>query len=258
MTLRAWSSSCGRVDVIVEESTVGFCGTGLKVWSAAEYLSELICMCPALVHGRRVLELGAGCGLVSAVAASLGGNVTATDQSMILPRLRRTSSLGTQAQRFDVTELDWSIDLPPWPPGHFDIIVGSDITYGFNSQHTLLPLLWKLSNNHSTACLLAHTARSPEQAALLWHSICEVWPGVAWVHDGFDALVDCHNFDGDQDAELTSRVICFALCAAIPSDSSALFGSYVAFAKASHEQPLQLPEPTREFVEAGMIGPQRP
>ena len=43
---------------------------------------------PAALAGRRAVELGAGCGLVSCVLAHLGADVTATDMEPNLPLLR--------------------------------------------------------------------------------------------------------------------------------------------------------------------------
>ena len=42
--------------------------------------------------GRRAVELGAGCGLVSCVLARLGAHVTATDMEGNLPLLRHNLS----------------------------------------------------------------------------------------------------------------------------------------------------------------------
>ena len=54
--------------------------TGAGVWECSEVLSAYLAARPELCRGRRVLELGAGCGLCSMVA-SLGGaaRVVATD-----------------------------------------------------------------------------------------------------------------------------------------------------------------------------------
>lgn len=256
--LRTWRSSCGQVEVVVEETSNGFTMTGFRVWSAAGNLSELLCKNRALVQGMNVLEVGAGCGLCSAVAASLGGRVLATDRLAILPRLTRTSSLGTDSQNFDVAELDWDLGLPISEGRHFDIILGSDVTYGSNCHQVLLTLLWQLCSESSTVCLLAHCVRSEEQTADLWHDIVRDWPGLVWLYDSYDVLVSCHRQNVDRDAGSPESTICFALSVAAPCEGSALYEAYAAFVKASEERPLNRPKPRVEIFEEGMIGPQLP
>jgi len=258
---RTWRSPCGQIEVVVEESSVGFTSTGMKVWTAGEHLSALLCAHRTLVHGAVVLELGAGCGLVSAVAASLGAaDVTATDQSVVLPRLHCTSLLGTPAQRFHVAELTWGVgaDLPPWLPRRFDLVLGSDITYACREHTSFLQLLWILvQEERSATCLLAHFVRGTEQAALLWHEMLAHWPGVVWIYSGHDALIKCHNLDTEHGAELTDEVVTFALSAVTPSEGSASYPSYAAFVSKNMEHPLQPPELSCEVFEEGMIGPQQ-
>ena len=186
-TVRTWRSSCGQVEVQFEESSTGFSVTGFIVWGAAHVLADLLCQHRPLLEGQRTLELGAGCGLVSAVAASLGANVLATDRSQLLERLCHTAQLGQPVQRFDVAELSWRVD-PPWPAGHFGVILGSDITYGSHCHEDLLRMLWRLTDGSETTVLLTHGVRSPEQTSLLWHQIMTDWPGVLWLLDDYDIL----------------------------------------------------------------------
>ena len=43
-----------------------------QVWASAHGVAKLLAESPDLVRGRRVLELGSGCGLVGLLAAKLG------------------------------------------------------------------------------------------------------------------------------------------------------------------------------------------
>ena len=55
-------------------------GLGWKVWGTALMLADQLAAAPALVEGRRVLEIGSGCGLCGLLAAKLGAcSVTLTD-----------------------------------------------------------------------------------------------------------------------------------------------------------------------------------
>ena len=67
----------------------GFAST---VWDSSIVLSKFLerrfGAGPAALSGRRAVELGAGCGLVSCVLARLGADVTATDMEPNLTLLR--------------------------------------------------------------------------------------------------------------------------------------------------------------------------
>ena len=198
-----------------------------------------------------MLELGAGCGLVSAVAAYLGAEVTATDRHEVVQRLKRTAQLGKEAQRFEVAQLDWHTD-PPWPSGHFDLIVGSDVTYGSGCHQDLLRVLWHLTAGSKTLVLLTHCVRSPEQTALLWHQISEVWPGLLWVLD-YEVLERCHD-EHQQEPDLPDKCITFVLSAVSPS-SGFLREAYEKFLFESRVRPLERPRPQPVLLSEGVLGP---
>ena len=251
-TIRTWRSSCGQVEVQFEESSSGFCITGFVVWEAAHILSNLLCRHSSMLNGQRVLELGAGCGLVSAVASSLGAQVLATDRQEVLQRLRQTARLGNSRQRFEVARLDWSAD-PPWPSGHFGVIVGSDLTYGSHCHEDLLRLLWRLTAGSASIVLLTHGVRSPEQTSLLWHNIREDWSGLVWILDDWEVLERCHS--KDPDADLCDKCITFVLGDGPPACDSPLVPAYERFLDWCCRRTLQRPEPDPEILFEGMIGP---
>jgi hypothetical protein len=51
-------------------------GLGWRVWRAALVLCDFLCETPALVAGKRVLEVGAGCGACGLLAAACGARDT--------------------------------------------------------------------------------------------------------------------------------------------------------------------------------------
>ncbi|XP_004680339.1 PREDICTED: protein-lysine methyltransferase METTL21C [Condylura cristata] len=118
---------------------------GALVWPAAtalcqyleEHAEELS------LRDAKVLELGAGPGLVSVVASILGAEVTATDLPDVLGNLQYNllkNTLARAAHLPDVRELVWGEGLErrfPRAACHYDYVVASDVVY----QHHCLPSL---------------------------------------------------------------------------------------------------------------------
>ncbi|KAL1361518.1 hypothetical protein AAHE18_03G009500 [Arachis hypogaea] len=103
---------------------------------------------PAKLKGKRVIELGAGCGVSGFGMAMLGCDVIVTDQKEVLPLLQRNieRNISRVMQKnpesfgsIKVAELQWgdeshikAVDPP------FDYIIGTDVVY---VEHLLEPLL---------------------------------------------------------------------------------------------------------------------
>ena len=109
-----------------------------QVWRGALLLSDLLLAKPELVEGKKVLELAAGTGLTSIVAATLAESVTATDvdRGEILPLIKKNadSNKGILArpENFSVRELDFFWES--WPPDLEERVTSSEVT-------SLLPIL---------------------------------------------------------------------------------------------------------------------
>ncbi|KAK9814809.1 hypothetical protein WJX72_011889 [[Myrmecia] bisecta] len=138
--------------------THGYC-LGNGVWSAAEQLLSFLGRYPAgLWHRKRVLELGAGVGVVGQALAQAGADVVLTDLAAGLPLLRLNVHCNFQLTgcRPEVAELDWSCDLAEHPlaPSNrrFDAIVASDVAYDY---HLYAPLVQTLCTYiHHDPCIL--------------------------------------------------------------------------------------------------------
>lgn len=84
-------------------------GAGDVIWPASMALARLIAHCPSLVAGKRVLEVGAGLGLVGNVAAQAGAaEVLMVDvDATVLELAERSAAANEESQRMnDVVEGD--------------------------------------------------------------------------------------------------------------------------------------------------------
>lgn len=100
------------------------------LWPSSEALAHYIFEHKKLFQNKRVLELGAGLGLPSLVAAHVGAEVTATDYhpdvEFYFQRNCRHSSVKCRYER-----LNWRQSTKDY--GLFDIVIGSDVLY--ESKH---------------------------------------------------------------------------------------------------------------------------
>lgn len=164
---------------------------GTTVWDASvvfvKYL-EKNCrkgrFCPSKLKGKRVIELGAGCGVAGFGMALLGCNVITTDQIEVLPLLKRNVEWNTSRisqinpgsdllGSIQVVELDWGNEdhiKSVGPP--FDYIIGTDVVYAEHLLEPLLQTIFALSGPKTTI-LLGYEIRSTsvhEQMLQMWKS----------------------------------------------------------------------------------------
>ena len=135
-------------------------GLGWRVWRAALVLCDLLCETPALVAGKRVLEVGAGCGACGLLAAACGARDTVLTDCFegLLDALAENISLNAEPSddascwtprvsaagggTLSARHLDWEVAAaasaahgddsaaPRLAPDElFDTIVGSDVMY---------------------------------------------------------------------------------------------------------------------------------
>nr|XP_023911781.1 protein-lysine methyltransferase METTL21D isoform X2 [Quercus suber] len=138
--------------------------------------------CPSKLKGKRVIELGAGCGVAGFGMALLGCDVVATDQVEVLPLLMRNIERNTSRilqmnpgsdsfGSIQVAELDWGNDdhvRAVDPP--FDYIIGTDVVYAERLLEPLLQTITALSGPKTTI-LLGYEIRSTnvhEQMLQMW------------------------------------------------------------------------------------------
>ncbi|KAG4985520.1 hypothetical protein AAZX31_12G076100 [Glycine max] len=124
---------------------------------------------PAKLKGKRVIELGAGCGVSGIGMALLGCDVIVTDQKEVLPLLQRNveRNISRITQKnpesfgsIKVAELQWGDEShikAVGPP--FDYIIGTDVVY---VEHLLEPLLQTILalSGPRTTIMLGYEIRS--------------------------------------------------------------------------------------------------
>eukprot|EP00930_Biecheleria_cincta_P051290 TRINITY_DN36443_c0_g1_i1.p1 TRINITY_DN36443_c0_g1~~TRINITY_DN36443_c0_g1_i1.p1 ORF type:complete len:344 (-),score=68.93 TRINITY_DN36443_c0_g1_i1:18-989(-) len=154
------------VEQEAEHSRGGEDCTGCVVWPAAHAMSSHLCAHPELVRGKRIVELGAGTGLVGLVAAALGAKeVLLTDLAEALPLLRRNvehnmSAVGSVEPQ--VTELRWGEDAAKNVAPHgFDVVIGCECIYQ-HSEETASALVGTMRQlaGKDGVCLMVYEFRN--------------------------------------------------------------------------------------------------
>lgn len=125
--------------------------TGVTLWKAAPLLGDYLVRYPELLQHQTVLELGAGLGLCGLVAYHLGASRTVvTDgDKYALETLRfnvqqntpsSSSSNQTTTTKIECRRLFWgkTTSIPQTEDEKFDVLLGADVIYGWNSFEPLL------------------------------------------------------------------------------------------------------------------------
>ena len=108
-----------------------------KIWQASWVLADYLAGMPVEAQ-KQFLELGAGVGLVSIVAASLGHRITMSEHNYDALQFARANALINECPRLPIVDLDWN---RPQSPGRFDYIVASEVTYKKEDCRPLVKLL---------------------------------------------------------------------------------------------------------------------
>lgn len=145
---------------------------GTTVWDASMVFAKFLeknCrkgrFSPSKLKGKRVIELGAGCGVAGFGMALLGCDVISTDQSEVLPLLMRNAERNISRilqtipdpdsfGSIRVEELNWGNEdhiRAVEPP--FDYIIGTDVVYAEHLLEPLLQTILSLSGTRTTIML---------------------------------------------------------------------------------------------------------
>ncbi|KAF2290241.1 hypothetical protein GH714_005126 [Hevea brasiliensis] len=157
--------ACGRsLSILQSPSSLGAPGvTGSVMWDSGvvlgKFLEHAVDSKLLMLQGKKVVELGAGCGLVGCIAALLGAQVTLTD----LPDRLRLLKKNIESNLRDgdlrgfavVRELVWGMSLTKiwWNLYPITVILGSDVIYSEEAVMDLLDTLMQLCGIQTTIFL---------------------------------------------------------------------------------------------------------
>ncbi|CAK9154938.1 unnamed protein product [Ilex paraguariensis] len=155
--------ACGRsLSILQSPSSLGTPGvTGAVMWDSGvvlgKFLEHAVESGMISLRGKKVVELGSGCGLVGCIAALLGAQVILTDLPDRLRLLKKNveaNLYGDVRGSATVNELIWGdqLDLElitPLP----DYVIGSDVIYSEGAVMDLLATLIRLCEAQTTIFL---------------------------------------------------------------------------------------------------------
>lgn len=121
-----------------------------QVWPAAKALCEVIAARPALVKDKTVLELAAGLGLPSLLAAQVATEVTATDYVQEAVNMIKQSVILNNLNNVTCSEMNWNnLDKKV----KTDVLLLSDINYDPKAFDTLYTVLHHFIHAGTTVIL---------------------------------------------------------------------------------------------------------
>ncbi|EOA85813.1 uncharacterized protein SETTUDRAFT_151867 [Exserohilum turcica Et28A] len=137
-------------------------GCGGQLWPAGMVLSKyMLRRHRDDVAGKKIVELGAGGGLVG-LAVALGCNVDKTlhitDQIPMFDLMERNITLNGLDSRVKASIYDWGEATPPQLPAHPDIILAADCVY-FEPAFPLLQQTLKDLIGENTVCYFCFKRR---------------------------------------------------------------------------------------------------
>lgn len=157
--------------------------TGLMLWESARLMASVLAANKTIVEGKKVLELGCGCGgMCSMVAAESAELVVATDgdpKAIDLLKQNVASNLRSPLHTKNMLpeKLEWGnqmdiANIKKLNNAGFDIIIGTDVTYVSEAISPLFATARELiavqqTNGREPAFILCHVFRRVDEPSIL-------------------------------------------------------------------------------------------
>jgi len=180
-TFHFGSNNASFFQVVVKE-TAGL-ALGSHVWAGSKHLSDYIIntFTPKDLSKRKVLELGAGCGLTSvALKKHFGADTTVviTETAGLLPHIRENLELNQLQEdaSLRVQELNWGENLDQVNET-FDFIIAAEVVF---SEPLFQPLLDTIVaySGFNTVLLLAHSEHHHPTDGIFFKKLSEYYQSV--------------------------------------------------------------------------------
>ncbi len=126
-----------------------------KIWQASWVLADYIAKIP-VESKKKFLEIGAGAGLVSVVAASFGHRITLTESNPDALLFSRANAFINGCPQLPILALDWN---RPRLAETFDYIVASEVTYKKKDLGPLMKLFKTCLNPDGEVILVGEIKR---------------------------------------------------------------------------------------------------
>ncbi len=153
----------GDKTLFITEPGEAHLGTGLNTWDGSIVLAKYLELHQNhLVHGKDVLEVGAGTGIAGMATAWLGARYTVlTDLPYVLDNLQsnivRNFHSDGHAVRIEAKSLDWmdTSTYPIYNEEKWDVIIGADVVWIESLIPSLVQALTSCANENTTV-LISH------------------------------------------------------------------------------------------------------
>ncbi|HUC81584.1 MAG TPA: methyltransferase domain-containing protein [Flavisolibacter sp.] len=157
-----------------------------QVWPAAKALAQFLLQHPDYTTGKQVLEIGAGLGLPSLVAAANAAAVLCTDHAQEATEVAKQSAQLNGLSNFQTLVLDWNhlpVELK------MDVVLLSDINYEPAAMQTLKEMIHRFVQNDLTVILSTPQRLMAKEFVASLLSFCKVNKQVTVAHDNQQVAV---------------------------------------------------------------------
>ncbi|KAG4141615.1 hypothetical protein ERO13_D06G085100v2 [Gossypium hirsutum] len=173
-----------KIKVLSKEYQHTCKSTGLMLWESARLMAAILARNPSIVAGKRVLELGSGCGgICSMVAVRSASIMVATDGDRTALELLNQNIISNLRPPFltklVIKKLEWGnrddIDaIKAMNNEGFEVIIGTDVTYIpdailplFSTARELISSNKSAEKDQAPALILCHIFRRVDEPSLL-------------------------------------------------------------------------------------------